>query len=405
MAADHTQDFRRARTRGDLQVIRFSAVLVVVAIGVLIGGIATSKLLLVYVAIGLSAAALVALAIGVVLKREELFSEQGQALAPAAAGAGADEPLPAGQPSAVPNGLVDPPDTSPPAGAVAAFGQAARVAERSGQDRSGSPAFGERGHGQAAPPVTQAPPGGDWSGRTARPTPPRRERPSPAYGDVTGLRTPAPPAGSPSVGSPPAAPGWPSSPSWFDRPSPPAGPDRQEAPAGPDRPRPPAGPDRQEAPAGPGLPDADEDVTAEGAPSEDVMPEDVPPAANAPEATVPQATVPQATVPTATVQEAGTVQGAGAAHAGPPAMAEPGPGADAATDGADAEKAGATDAGSSEGSPKQVKVVQGVPRYHKEDCILIRFMADDDAQKMTVRQATEAGCTPCRACHPDTEAT
>jgi len=74
-------------------VIRFSAVLVVVAIGVLIGGIATSKLLLVYVAIGLSAAALVALAIGVVLKREELFSEQGQALAPAAAGAGADEPL------------------------------------------------------------------------------------------------------------------------------------------------------------------------------------------------------------------------------------------------------------------------------------------------------------------------
>ena len=368
-------------------MIRFSAVLVVVAIGVLIGGIATSKLLLVYVAIGLSAAALVALAIGVVLKREELFSEQGQALAPAAAGAGADEPLPAGQPSAVPNGLVDPPDTSPPAGAVAAFGQAARVAERSGQDRSGSPAFGERGHGQAAPPVTQAPPGGDWSGRTARPTPPRRERPSPAYGDVTGLRTPAPPAGSPSVGSPPAEPGWPSSPSWFDRPSPPAGPDRQEAPAGP------------------GLPDADEEVTAEGAPSEDVMPEDVPPAANAPEATVPQATVPQATVPTATVQEAGTVQGAGAAHAGPPAMAEPGPGADAATDGADVEKAGATDAGSSEGSPKQVKVVQGVPRYHKEDCILIRFMADDDAQKMTVRQATEAGCTPCRACHPDTEAT
>jgi hypothetical protein len=405
MAADHRQDFRRARTRGDLQVIRFSAVLVVVAIGVLIGGIATSKLLLVYVAIGLSAAALVALAIGVVLKREELFSEQGQALAPAAVGAGADEPLLAGKPSTLPNGLVDPPDTSPPAGAMAAFGQAARGAERSGQDRSGNQAFGEPGYGQAAPPATQAPPSGDRSGRMARPAPSWRERPSPAYGDVTGSRTPAPPAGSPPVGSPSAAPGWPSSPSWFDRPQPPAGPDRPKPPAGPDRPKAPAGPDRPKAPAGPGPSDADEDVTAEGAPPGDVLPEDVLPAASAPKAAVPKAPVPTATAPTATVQEAGPAPGAGAAQAGPPETAAPGPGADAATDGADAEKAAATDAGSSEGSPKQVTVVQGVPRYHKEDCILIRFMADDDVQKMTIRQATEAGCTPCRACHPDTEAT
>ena len=68
-------------------MIRFSAALVAVAIGVLIGGVATSKLLLVYIAIVVSAAALVALAIGVVLKREELFGEV-QGLAPAAAGAG-----------------------------------------------------------------------------------------------------------------------------------------------------------------------------------------------------------------------------------------------------------------------------------------------------------------------------
>jgi hypothetical protein len=67
-------------------VIRFSAALVAVAIGVLIGGIATSKLLLVYIAIVVSAVALVALAVGVVLKREELFGE-GQGLAPAGAGA------------------------------------------------------------------------------------------------------------------------------------------------------------------------------------------------------------------------------------------------------------------------------------------------------------------------------
>ena len=67
-------------------MIRFSAALVAVAIGVLIGGIATSRLLLVYIAIVVSAVALVALAIGVVLKREELFGE-GQGLVPAGAGA------------------------------------------------------------------------------------------------------------------------------------------------------------------------------------------------------------------------------------------------------------------------------------------------------------------------------
>ena len=50
---------------------------------------------------------------------------------------------------------------------------------------------------------------------------------------------------------------------------------------------------------------------------------------------------------------------------------------------------------------KQVTVVPGVPRYHTANCILIRFMGDDDMQKMTLPDATAAGCTPCRACHPD----
>jgi len=57
-------------------VIRFSAALVVAAIGVLIGGAVTSSLLLVYVAIGISALALVVLAVGVALKREELFGDE-----------------------------------------------------------------------------------------------------------------------------------------------------------------------------------------------------------------------------------------------------------------------------------------------------------------------------------------
>jgi hypothetical protein len=53
---------------------------------------------------------------------------------------------------------------------------------------------------------------------------------------------------------------------------------------------------------------------------------------------------------------------------------------------------------------KQVTVVPGVPRYHTANCILIRFMGDDDVQKMTVPEATATGCTPCRACQPDSEA-
>ncbi|HEY6787951.1 MAG TPA: hypothetical protein VI365_11630, partial [Trebonia sp.] len=59
-------------------MIRFSAALVVVAIGVLIAGVATSSLLLVYVAIGVSAVALLVLAAGVALKRDELFRDDGR---------------------------------------------------------------------------------------------------------------------------------------------------------------------------------------------------------------------------------------------------------------------------------------------------------------------------------------
>jgi hypothetical protein len=42
-----------------------------------------------------------------------------------------------------------------------------------------------------------------------------------------------------------------------------------------------------------------------------------------------------------------------------------------------------------------------VPRYHKTNCILIRFMGEKDLDKMALGAAREAGCTPCRACLPD----
>jgi len=48
-----------------------------------------------------------------------------------------------------------------------------------------------------------------------------------------------------------------------------------------------------------------------------------------------------------------------------------------------------------------VTVVPGVPRYHNPQCLLIRFMGENDLNKMTLGAAREAGCTPCRACLPD----
>jgi hypothetical protein len=48
-----------------------------------------------------------------------------------------------------------------------------------------------------------------------------------------------------------------------------------------------------------------------------------------------------------------------------------------------------------------VTVVPGVPRYHRTDCVLIRFMPEGDVQKHSVAAARDAGCTPCAACQPE----
>ena len=54
-------------------MIRFSAFLVAVAVGLLVAGVVTSKLTLVYVAIGVSGVALLALGAGTLINRKELF--------------------------------------------------------------------------------------------------------------------------------------------------------------------------------------------------------------------------------------------------------------------------------------------------------------------------------------------
>jgi hypothetical protein len=53
----------------------------------------------------------------------------------------------------------------------------------------------------------------------------------------------------------------------------------------------------------------------------------------------------------------------------------------------------------------QVILVPGVPRYHIDDCILIRFLSADDVESVTREAARAAGCVPCRACEPDQKLT
>ncbi len=66
---------------------------------------------------------------------------------------------------------------------------------------------------------------------------------------------------------------------------------------------------------------------------------------------------------------------------------------------------GVEDLADTQSADQPVTVVPGVPRYHRSNCILIRFMGDSDLQKMPVEAAKKNGCTPCRACHTDGEET
>jgi hypothetical protein len=168
-------------------VIRFSAALVAAAIGVLIGGIASSELLLVYIAIAVSAVALVVLAIGVLLKREELFGE-GQGLAPAAAGVRPVQPAHAGESygQSRPGAHVTPP---PLQGAAAGPGVAfAAQSQATSAPTAAVPATALQPQATVAPPWATKPAAAPWSssGAETRPAPWPAAAPSGAVGSSTG---------------------------------------------------------------------------------------------------------------------------------------------------------------------------------------------------------------------------
>jgi hypothetical protein len=317
-------------------VIRFSAALVVVAVGVLIGGVATSTLLLVYVAIVLSALALIALAIGVALKRDELFGVTGKPVEDVM-GAAAGQSAPGVQQGGYPA----PPSHVRGMGAPAP-GPAMPVAP---------PAPAMPVPAPVAPPAP-APAGvadtrSDLTAYRADVPEKVEKKPGPGL-DETRLDL------SPVLANETAAP--------IVRPTA-AEETRFDLPAA-----------RPEGTARP----------EETARPEKAAPDVPPPAPEERRSTADETRFDLPAQPPAPAQPSAPAQ--------PPApVPSAGPAAPAGS--ASGAKAAAGDT--------QVAIIPGVPRYHAPNCILIRFMEEEELEKMTLEEAKAAGCTPCTACQAD----
>ena len=410
-------------------MIRFSAALVAVAIGVLIGGIASSKLVLVYIAIAVSAVALVALAIGVMLKREELFGE-GQGHASAQAGASPGSPAQSGEShDQRPNGLVPPPPAQgaavPPGAAFAERSPAAPAqpgmswAAPATADAWPQPAAptaavpamwqappvpaGATAGGWGAPAVSESAAAGDPAaqGTTAprawgAPTPSvftQGAAAAPAASSADGAESGAPnwfnpaekplSAGAAASGS---ADGW----SWSNR-------DRA-VPA-----------DTETQPEDTATSAADEDWPTryswlDEEPEETSESGDDKQTATVAVSAGEPALAGDATVSAEVVapEDNASSEDADAAVLAAPATLRLVPGEREPEPELAPETAPpATEPDGHTPDTGLVTVVRGVPRFHQEDCVLIRFMPDGDTQKMPVAQAREAGCTPCAACQPE----
>jgi hypothetical protein len=413
-------------------VIRFSAALVVVAIGVLIGGVAASSLPLVYLAIGLSGVALLVLATGVLLKRDQLFTSDPGA---SATGVGTQVTGTGSGQQAVSGGQGV---GAVPVPAVAGAGTLGGAGAQQGAFAAMGTAAPWRTAGGAPSAPSWAP--GAW------PPPEPGSPAAPSPGAKTNEAAEATKTGS---GTPPAAPAAPQ-----DRPSVFTPSSQRRAPMAPPTRADPVVPWADSLPTRielanvkspepaervPGwLADVDDDTlvipavkpdkTAEPSesadaeitrveriiPAEDTRVEKIIPAeapverspaaddeqddvirpladgAAEDEAVAGAAAVDSAAVDSAAVDSAAVDNLTEAAVAGD---------IDGAPDVDDVE--GADAATAPEADSRRVTVVPGVPRYHDEDCILVRFLDDGDVEHMSAAAAEKAGCTPCRACHSE----
>jgi hypothetical protein len=69
----------------------------------------------------------------------------------------------------------------------------------------------------------------------------------------------------------------------------------------------------------------------------------------------------------------------------------------------DADHQDATDAAAEGRGLPFVRILSGTKRYHRPDCALIEDIADDadDLEKLSPAEAKKRGCTPCLVCQPD----
>ena len=378
-------------------MIRFSAFLVVVAVGLLVAGVVTSKLLLVYIAIGVSGVALLALGVGAAVHWRELtgkpktaaveVSAQGPAPAPQVP-ALQGVPAPQAEPGLQGHHRPAPAQAAAGAGPAGSAGSGWPVAP-SGPSRAGYLPTEQplRAQPATAPPSGSRPLGAQRAAAafTARP-----EAPGPGIWEWRDDSVPAsepPPATQPATHlasrEPAPAPSPPMPPQPAEKPVPPL----VEAPAEPlsavVRQPPP------ETPASADQPPVKDQPSAEGEQQKDRSSvQDQPPAERQDDAK-----------PAASAIEPEPAPGAGTTSPVGPAGAE----ATARTQPEHAEqpeRAKETELAAPD-LDLEVTVVPGVPRYHNARCMLIRFMGENDLEKMTRAAARQIGCTPCRACLPD----
>jgi hypothetical protein len=129
-------------------------------------------------------------------------------------------------------------------------------------------------------------------------------------------------------------------------------------------------------------------------------------AASRPAGQEPAAETPPAQPPTAqetTAEEPGPGRPAvKEPAAGPPGADDPGADAPAAGESAvNGESAAKEPAAKPAPGRVEVTVVPGVSRYHRSECILIRFLGAGDLEIMTKQEAVDAKFMACRACQPD----
>jgi hypothetical protein len=410
-----------------VSVIRFSVVLsiVAVAVGLLVAGAISGSLPLVYLAIAIAGVALLMLIVGVVVWRDEIFERASAdgaeapagstALAEAPAGAGA----PAGSTARLGTGERDvaaataagPAEDSRPAGSVlaadaepAAKGRETAVGPRV-PDWPGLPGDRDQearpGAGSGEPASAGNRRSGRESGRARAPDPwetlPRPAERSDGPPSVDELlrraRQPSgaasatgPAPASQTAATPAATTGSPASPLA----GPPAGgPPRPET-AGPKPGRPPA------ATPATASPPAASPATASQRPAGSQ-------AASAGAGRPATATVrPSEAVPAA----APAKPSSSATPPAPPAPAKPSggvtpPAPEASVSATPSDGEGGPDgAGPEPASSAQVTVVPGIGRYHRAECILIRFLGAEDLEVMSTEAAEAAGSVPCKACRP-----